>query len=108
MQAAAAGAQVMAGITNQGATCHLSATLQMLARLDQVCDALNSTPPGGVVHDMRDVAIALKNIFLLLRLHRDPVSTVSLTRALGWTEANVHQQQDAHETFMVHLGASFD
>lgn len=83
------------GLQNQGATCYMNSFIQVLFHLPFFRKLLFELSPEDPSID------GLKQLFIQMQTATDKVDTSDLIRALGWTEENALQQQDAQEFFIL-------
>lgn len=93
------GEKGMVGLINQGATCYLNALIKVLFNVKAFRFAIFQNSSDS------QIISALQKLFgLLLLSNRYAVGTKELTKAFGWSNAEVFDQHDALELLSVLLG----
>eukprot|EP00466_Bigelowiella_natans_P008009 jgi/Bigna1/87919/estExt_fgenesh1_pg.C_260018 len=87
------------GLKNQGATCYINCLVQSLFHLPRVRELIDTLPETINPKNQQppSTSHALQKVFRGLLTSPKYVSTRILTRALGFEDNDVNEQQDVHE-----------
>ena len=83
------------GLINEGSTCYINSLLQTLYSMGQFRAAIYRLKPGD--SQSGKTVRCLQRIFYNLQLKRESNRCYELIRALGYSDAQLKQQQDASE-----------
>lgn len=89
------------GLINQGSTCYMNSVLQCLFHICAFRKIVFSLPTKGDEDITKSVSLALQRLFILLQKSEIAPSTSELTRAFGWDQNEVYQQNDVQEFMRV-------
>lgn len=85
------------GLLNQGSTCYMNSALQCLFHICAFRKIVFSLPTKGNEDITKSVTLALQRLFVLLQKSEIAPSTSELTKAFGWDQEDVYQQNDVQE-----------
>ncbi len=84
------------GLVNQGSTCYLNSVIQCLSQNPGFLKAVFTASDAS----SNPIIIELKKLFtFMVHSIRNAVNTKELLTSFGWSNAQIHDQHDAHEFF---------
>jgi len=91
------------GLENEGMTCYLNASLQILFHLPKFRALIFQIPTSEAEHINESIPLSLQCVFRDLVSSRNAASTRIFTHALGWKNHHLINQQDTHEFIFMFL-----